>query len=183
MDRFGVATMVLVEVGKLVVEENRRTHILRDGELKDALVALDFSAIVESNVDVGFLRPLGFHAGVGILEGSADSTTWHIRKACAEIWGVVNALRIVKFDLSDLLEQTTLDHEMTCEVEAIQTYQRTSIKKQATDGREDNTNGKEQRQHRLRCQDWSIVSESAKHCMLSKRITGAHTAMPSTVVV
>lgn len=89
--------MVLVKVGKLVIEENRRAHVLRDGELENALIAANYSAIVKSDIDVGFFGPLRLYAGVGVLKSCADSTPWHIRKAFGEIRGVVDALRVVKF--------------------------------------------------------------------------------------
>jgi hypothetical protein len=63
-------------------------------------------------------------------------------------------------------------------------YLGTGVKKQAANGGEDDSNGKEQRQHRLGCQNGSIVSVSADVLFITRLgIMEAHTAMPSNAAV
>lgn len=56
-----ISAMVLVEVGEVVVEKNRRTHLLWNGELEMASRVRDADTIVELNGDVALLGPLCIH--------------------------------------------------------------------------------------------------------------------------
>lgn len=56
-----ISAMVLVEVGQVVVEENRRAHLLWNGELEMASRVRDADAVIELNGNVALLGPLCIH--------------------------------------------------------------------------------------------------------------------------
>jgi hypothetical protein len=56
-----ISAMVLVEVGEVVVEENRRAHLLWNGELEMTSRVRDADTVVELNGDVVLLGPLRIH--------------------------------------------------------------------------------------------------------------------------
>lgn len=64
VERIGIATVVLVEVGKLVVEQDRRFQVLGDGESQIASVAFDVDAWIDCDVDTGLDGPLRIDRGV-----------------------------------------------------------------------------------------------------------------------
>lgn len=64
IERIGIATVVLVEVGELVVEQDRRVQVLGDGESQIASVAFDVDAWVDCDVDAGLDGPLRIDRGV-----------------------------------------------------------------------------------------------------------------------
>lgn len=64
VERIGIATVVLVEVCELVVEQDRRVHVLGDGESQVASVAFDLDAFVDRDVDAGLDGPLRIDRGV-----------------------------------------------------------------------------------------------------------------------
>lgn len=64
VERIGIATVVLVEVGELVVEQDWRVHVLGDGESQIASVAFDLDVCVDRDVDAGLDGPLRIDRGV-----------------------------------------------------------------------------------------------------------------------
>lgn len=99
-----VSTVVLVEVGEVVVEENRGFHFLGGGELDMASRVVHFDAVVKDGADVLLPRPLSIHGTVRTLECGADSVAGNGLEAFAifENRGINNAIGVVESNLLNL---------------------------------------------------------------------------------
>lgn len=112
-----IATMVLVEVRELVVEEDGRAHVFRDSELYHAFLRLVGDA-VECYVD-SLPLPLRLYVSVVLELGEYVVGGHGVEGVVA---GVLVARRVVDGDFLDL---------------------RARVQEQATDGREDDADGEE----------------------------------------
>lgn len=126
-----IATVVLVEVCELIVEEYGRAHVFRYRELYHAFLRLVGDA-VECDID-SLPFPLCLYVGV-VLELGEYVVGGHGVEGV--IAGVLVACRVVDGDLLDL---------------------RACVQEQATDGGEDDADGEEEGEDGLWCEDWSVV--------------------------
>lgn len=100
-----VASVVLVEVGHVVVEQDGRAHVLRNVEAEVASVGGDVgTGISKRRLDVAFNSPARVDGLVVGLEGGVDKVAGHGREVVAivVIGGVGNAVGVVKAEFLDL---------------------------------------------------------------------------------
>jgi hypothetical protein len=131
--------MILVEIGEVVVEEDWRTHLLWDGELEMASRVESSNTVVEDGADVDLARPLSIHGTVRTLERSADGAARHCCKVASTSTtngSIDNAVGVVESNLLNL---------------------RARVQQQSADGSEYNSNGEEERQNSLWCEDRPVA--------------------------
>lgn len=72
IERVDIAAMILIKIRQVVVEEDGRSHGLRDEEAQIATVGCDIGASVEGDFDVSLNGPSRIGGFVGALESSVD---------------------------------------------------------------------------------------------------------------
>lgn len=131
--RVDVAAMVLVEVGEMVVEENRCAHLLGDVESQAANIGADSSASLNLDADALVHLPLGINVGVDGLKVRRYVAIINLGEVCGSL---VAAVRVVNAELLHF---------------------GAGVEQQTADGSKDDANCEEERQYRLRCQDGPAI--------------------------
>lgn len=149
--------MVLVKVGEVVVEENGRAHFLGQRELEMAPVCLvDSDAVVEGDGDVGLARPHCIHGSIRALEGSLDIVAGYGTIAAAipgQLGSIFCAVGVVE---SKFLDLTRLSDASSCSG-SVGAHLGAGIEQQSSDRSEYDSNGEEQGQDGLGCEDGPVA--------------------------
>jgi hypothetical protein len=167
VDRLDVATMVLVEVGEAIVEEDRGLDVVGDVEAQHAHIGLSLEAGEGPGVVVARMAPLRLDRHL-LLERGRHAVTGDIlqRVWAARVKGgfglgrLGDAVGVVDGYLLDLLGVSAAisGHAVGAAAAAAATHLRTCIQKQPADGRKYDADDEEEREDRLRGEDGPIAT-------------------------